>query len=48
MLDAARVCVFEAGLLAIGVRQPAEEMVEAAILHHQHHNVLNLGSCGFQ
>src|ERR1700722_666351 len=34
--------VAEPGLPAVGIRQPAEKMIEAAVLHHGYHHVLDL------
>ncbi len=45
MADAARVHIGQAGLYTVGVRQPAQEMIEAAVLHHQDHDVFDL-RCG--
>jgi hypothetical protein len=44
--DAGGVGVAQAGLPAVGAGQPAEQMVEAAILHHHDHDVLDAGELG--
>ena len=44
--DAVAVDVREAGLLAVGAREPAQVVVEGAVLHHQHHDVVDAGGSG--
>ena len=43
MAHAVDIGVIQSGLLAIGIRQPTQKMVEAAILHHHHDDVFDLG-----
>ena len=46
MGDTVPVGVDEAGLPAVRVRKPAEEMVERAVLHHHHDDVLEPRALG--
>src|SRR5438309_5217012 len=43
MRDAVRVDVRQPRLPPVGARQPTEHVVEGAVLHHQHHDVLDAG-----
>lgn len=42
MADAVDVLLCQAGLFPLGVRQSTRKMVEAAVLHHHHYDVLDL------
>ena len=44
MAHAVHVHIFQAGLPAIGVGQPTQEVIEAAVLHHRHDDVFDLRS----
>ena len=37
------IAVRESALAAVGTRQPAEEVVERPVLHHQYHEVVDPG-----
>jgi hypothetical protein len=46
MEDTAGVGVAQPGLPAVGAGQPAEQVIEAAILHHHDHDVLDARQLG--
>jgi len=41
VLEAVTVGEDEPGLLAVGAGQPAHEMIERAVLHHDHHDMFD-------
>jgi hypothetical protein len=44
--DAVPVDVGQTGLLAVAAGEPAEEVVEGAVLHHHHDDVVDAGRVG--